>query len=153
MPYKVHGVDISQPEGRDTYLEVYSYFKELGGDLPDFLDIQYEALSGWVEENPEEAKEFFTYCSDHPDPEIRKAIAFSCDQLIKADPEFTIGMIEKLLSDENSEVRSVYDYYQDVLKDERVLDDFFKYSGILGVHRLIRAVKAARQTFEQPAEA
>ncbi len=148
MTFEVQGVDISQPEGRDSYLEVYSCLREEGA-IPDFdgheLDMAGDdMLRPWVESDPDEAKEFVAYCAGHADPNVRWAAAHACELFLNIDPDFTIDTIEKLLSDDDPYVRSAADYYHDVLQGEEILDEYIKRIGVPGIKRLIQAVDTVK---------
>ena len=153
MPFEVYGADISQPEDRDLYLEVFAYMRAREVDMPEDLDLGYELLPPWIESNPEEAKEFLVFCSEHEDPVVRRAAAVATVDFLKDDPEFTLTTIERLLTDRDPTVRSASNYYHDILGGENILDDFLNLTGVRGVSRLIKAVKAAEEMDQASTEA
>ena len=143
MPFVVNGADISQPEGREAYLEVFAYLRGRGVDLPNELEIDFGLLPVWIDSDPWGAGNFLVHCSEHESPLVRRAAAIATARFVKIDPDFTLATIEKLLADDNPEVRGASDYYYEILGGGTELDDFLAKTGVFGVARLIRAVETA----------
>lgn len=145
MPFEVFGANFAQIEGRDAFIEIYAFFRQTEVDLPDELNLEGR-LVDWVNTEPDDAKEFLKACSEHEEPELRLLAVRCADDYAEKDPEFALGIIEKVLSDTDPEVRRrASGWYRDMLRGDDV-DDLFKFMGLIGVARIIRAYKTAKES-------
>lgn len=155
MPFEFKGAELSQSEGRDAFLEVYGFLVETGAKARFGIEEYHEkgTYSEWFRAYPEEGKDFLSYCVQHDDPNIRcLAGLVAPDDYVDVDPDFTVDIIFKSLSDPDIAVRAeTSGYYYDLLSDNDP-DEFIHKIGIIKAAQLIRAVRtcvASIQGIEQ----
>lgn len=148
MPYEVLGVDLSTNDGREAFADVWSFFGEYSVGVPAEMDLGPDEFDSWIQVAPNEVKDFLVFCSDHQSPDVRGFAGISVDRLMVNDVDFALGIIEKLATDKDENVRDrVSSYYSEILTDGGFLiDEYIEKNGIYGIRRLIKAIRSA-QTF------